>query len=184
MFVVVETTFVFEKEEKEEEALQKKKMKSTTKSEAQAFFLATQFSTFKTNSTNWFGRKWQKKACTLTPSSSHLNICSLDCTIPTITTGHTWEGPHFRLFARKYEKNQKLAAMLMKIFHVILLSQVCHWKKMIKAFKIGSKAKSGTLEPFLFHSQVPIWLVHSWIYFGKFWPYFMFLPPVHGKTTF
>ena len=30
MFVVVETTFVFEKEEKEEEVLQKK-MKSTTK---------------------------------------------------------------------------------------------------------------------------------------------------------
>ena len=36
-FVVVKTTFVFEKEEKEEEVLQKK-MKSTTKSEAQAFF--------------------------------------------------------------------------------------------------------------------------------------------------
>ena len=48
---MVETTFVFEKEEKEEEVLQKK-MKSTTKSEAQAFFLATQFSTLKTNSTN------------------------------------------------------------------------------------------------------------------------------------
>ena len=52
MFVVVKTTFVFEKEEKEEEVLQEKKMKSTTKSEAQAFFPATQFSTFKTNSTN------------------------------------------------------------------------------------------------------------------------------------
>ena len=52
MFVVAETTFVFEKEEKEEEVLQKKKMKSATKSEAQAFFPATQFSTFKTNSTN------------------------------------------------------------------------------------------------------------------------------------
>ena len=51
MFVVVETTFVFEKEEKEEEVLQKK-MKSATKSEAQAFFPATQFSAFKTNSTN------------------------------------------------------------------------------------------------------------------------------------
>ena len=50
-FVVAKTTFVFEKEEKEEEVLQKK-MKSTTKSEAQAFFPATQFSTFKTNSTN------------------------------------------------------------------------------------------------------------------------------------
>ena len=32
MFVVAETTFVFEKEEKEEEVLQKKTMKSTTKS--------------------------------------------------------------------------------------------------------------------------------------------------------
>ena len=42
MFVVAETTFVFEKEEKEEEVLQKK-MKSATKSEAQAFFPATQF---------------------------------------------------------------------------------------------------------------------------------------------
>ena len=39
----------------------KKKMKSATKSEAQAFFPATQFYTFKTNSTNWFERKWQKK---------------------------------------------------------------------------------------------------------------------------
>ena len=37
------------------------------------------------------------------------------------------------LFARKDEKNQKLAAMSMKIFDVILLSQVwlhCKWKKM------------------------------------------------------
>ena len=37
-FVVVKTTFVIEKEKKEEKVLQKK-IKSTTKSEAQAFFL-------------------------------------------------------------------------------------------------------------------------------------------------
>ena len=46
----VKTTFVFEKEEKEAKVW-RKKMKSTTKSKAQAFFPAAQFSTFKTNST-------------------------------------------------------------------------------------------------------------------------------------
>ena len=41
----------------------------------------------------------------------------------------------------------------------------------ITAFEISSKAKSGTLPHFLSPSQVPIWLVHSWAYFKKFWAY-------------
>jgi len=79
-FVVVKTTFVFEKGEKEEEILQKKKkMKSTTKSEAQAFFLPHSFLHLKSiQPTDLEGNG--KKTCTLTPSSSHLNICSLNST--------------------------------------------------------------------------------------------------------
>ena len=50
-FVVVKTTFVFEKEEKEEEVLQKKNEKQQNR-QLRLFFPATQFSTFKTNSTN------------------------------------------------------------------------------------------------------------------------------------
>ena len=51
-FVVVKTTFVFEKEEKEEEVLQKKNEKHNKIRSSGFFFPATQFSTFKTNSTN------------------------------------------------------------------------------------------------------------------------------------
>ena len=41
----------------------------------------------------------------------------------------------------------------------------------ITAFELSLKAKSGTLPPFYCPSQVPIWLVHSWAYFKKFWAY-------------
>ena len=55
---------LFLKKRKRKKRFCRKKMKSTTKSEAQAFFPATQFYTFKTNSTNWFERKWQKSLYT------------------------------------------------------------------------------------------------------------------------
>ena len=61
---------LFLKKRKRKKRFCRKKMKSTTKSEAQAFFPATQFYTFKTNSTNWFERKWQKKPVHLRPLAS------------------------------------------------------------------------------------------------------------------